>query len=561
MKQLLIQPIFLIVSAAALMAATFPNADTSAGGSLERYLLVTDRGHYISGEEVYYRVFEIGSGIAWSKVLYVELVSPGGQSLQRSKISLGPSGFSGKIGLPTGISTGTYYLKAYTRWMRNCQPASFSYTSIQVYDPFIEAILPLDSTAILSEEQEFNFMEEGLQPGGLIRARTDKEVYRIREEVSLHLTSGSPLTVDLSISVVAQGLLSNQHHICSGCALTKGPGEQFLPETQGVSLTGRAVGKSDKNPAPYATIYVSILGPGVEFLTNYSDSTGRFYFTLPPIEGNRDLFVSAYHPGIEELELQIDRDFSNEPIRLPSYPANLDSSMALAVTTLSVNAQVTQQYYPRLQDSSVPDDSEELPFYGHPSVTIRFEDFIRLPALEEYFTEVIPQVNLRKNRGVPRLVVQGDHPDLEIYPPLVMVDGVAIFNIDAFLNVSPRLVDRIEIITAPYVRGNVTFGGIINMVTTSRDLGYIDLPSSGMLVRYQMLDQHLSGPLISTMTDPRLPDVRNTLYWEPSVVLEPAGEKVILFTTPDVTGRYEIVIRGMDPSGKPIYTSIPFGVE
>ena len=130
--------------------------------------------------------------------------------------------------------------------------------------------------------------------------------------------------------------------------------------------------------------------------------------------------------------------------------------------------------------------------------TIDFDDFIKLPRLEEYFTEVVPQVSVKKNRGVTHFVVLGPHPDLSIYPPLVMIDGVAIFDIEAVLAVSPRLIDRIEIVNAPYIRGNVTFGGIISLISKKNDLGYIDLPSSGLLVNYQMLDQPFEPALAAS---------------------------------------------------------------
>ncbi len=83
----------------------------------------------------------------------------------------------------------------------------------------------------------------------------------------------------------------------------------------------------------------------------------------------------------------------------------------------------------------------------------------------------------------------GTHPDLDIYPPLLMIDGVAIFDVDAILDISPRYVDRFEIVDAPYIRGNVTFGGIINIVTRNDDMGFVDLPASGLLLNFQMLER------------------------------------------------------------------------
>jgi len=203
----------------------------------------------------------------------------------------------------------------------------------------------------------------------------------------------------------------------------------------------------------------------------------------------------------------------------------------------------------------------DMMFYGHPISMVKFDDFIRLPTLEEYFSEVVPQVSVRKSKGVKRLVLLGEHPDLAIYPPLLMIDGVAIFNVDAILAVSPRLIDRIEIVNAPYIRGNVTFGGIISLISKNNDLGYIDLPSSGLLVKYRMLDVPGSDTIQNGVIDPRLPDVRNTLYWNPGLKLDSDMEEQINFRTSDLKGEYEILFRGTDSSGAFFEKRVPFSVE
>ncbi|MEA3461035.1 MAG: hypothetical protein U9R49_04080, partial [Bacteroidota bacterium] len=144
---------------------------------------------------------------------------------------------------------------------------------------------------------------------------------------------------------------------------------------------------------------------------------------------------------------------------------------------------------------------------------------------------------------------------------LLMIDGVAIFDVDAVLAVSPRLIERVEIVNAPYIRGNVTFGGIISLISKNNDLGYIDLPSSGLLVNYQMLDLPGSDMVKNAVLDPRMPDVRNTLYWNPGLELQTEMDQEISFRTSDLKGDYEVLIRGFDSTGKYLEKRIPFTVE
>ena len=531
----------------------------------EGLVLLTDRGHYISGETINYKAFyrrpAESSDAAWSRVLYVELILPNGTPLVQSKVLLDTS-TSGSLLIPEGLSSGSYYLKAYTRWMRNCGPENFVYTSLRIYDPYNEQVLPVDTLGWEPRQVETLLNQPEMHDSDMLECLLAKDRYGTREEVVVDLNwNFSYAPANLTISVARSGLQGDQSYFRPGCSEDKQGASDILPETQGLSLTGQAISLSDRTSAPYATIYVSVLGGDRDFFCNYSDSAGRFYFSFPGYAGERDLFVSAYHSEIDDLELLIDRDFSQDALQLPSYPVRLNDTLTELITEMSVNAQVSQQYYPKqvlIQETQAP---EELLFYGKPTSSIKFDDFVNLPTLEEYFVEVVPQVAVRRSGGVRRLILLGEHPDLSIYPPLLMIDGVAIFDIEAVLAVSPRLIDRVEIVNAPYIRGNVSFGGIISLISKNNDLGYIDLPSSGLLVNYRMLDLSASDTIQYGIRDPRLPDVRNTLYWNPGLELNSTTGKRISFRTADLKGEYEILIRGIDSTGKYFEKRAGFRVE
>ena len=547
--------VFLLVLASGLLAQV----------PREEVLLLTDRGHYITGESIHYRAFYQGPSESmeadWSKVLYVELIMPNGTPLVQSKVPIDSGGTKGTLYIPEGIASGTYYLKAYTRWMRNCGQENFAYTSVRIYDPFIQTVLPADTEGWESISPDGLLAQEGRNHADLLECSLNATSFGTRQEVTAELQWMSSAPADLTISVCRSGLHGNQEYFRPGCPSDGSLSNNFLPENKGLSLTGKAVSAADGTPAPYATIYVSMLGVNREFFCNYSDSSGRFFFSFPDYSGFRDLFVSTYHSDYGDLELLIDRDFSSDVPDLPSYPVEINDSLSMAITEMSVNAQVSKQYYPQETVENEKDSVEGMMFYGTPEATIDFADFINLPRLEEYFIEVVPQVSVRKSRGKTRLVVLGPHPDLAIYPPLVMIDGVAIFNIEAILAVSPRLIDRIEIVNAPYIRGNVTFGGIISLISKNNDLGYIDLPSSGLLVQYQMLDEPVETSPEGAGISARLPDVRNTLYWNPALKINPEGSRIFRFQTADQEGEYEILVRGKDSTGRYLEKRIPFRVE
>jgi hypothetical protein len=334
-----------------------------------------------------------------------------------------------------------------------------------------------------------------------------------------------------------------------------------IPETRGITLTGTVRASGTGKPVPYAVVYVTSLDEKREFYCNYADSLGKFYIVLEEEQKEADLFISAAHSDSTDLEIFIDQDFCMEPLLLPSFPISQEKAGVETITELCINAQIREQY---ITDTSEPEDtvvSERRFFYGEPSAIVRFSDFIKLPTLEEYITEVIPQITLRKSGTIREFHVVGSNPDLMFYDPLLLVDGVAVFDIESVLAISPRYVDRVELVTAPYIRGNVTFGGIINLITTEGNMGYMNLPASGLLIQYGMFSASQDAPSQEGPGDPRLPDVRNTLSWMPLIGPNSLREKDITIYTADLKGRYCILIRGYDDRGRYLEKSFPLEVQ
>jgi hypothetical protein len=111
----------------------------------EKIVLFTDRSVYITGENIhFYASLQQGSGIAatgLSKVLYCELISPGGSRIAGQKYMLSQSSANGCISIPGHLLTGTYYLRAYTRLMRNSGPVSYAYIQIRIINPAKKEVL------------------------------------------------------------------------------------------------------------------------------------------------------------------------------------------------------------------------------------------------------------------------------------------------------------------------------------------------------------------------------------------------------------------------------------
>ena len=89
---------------------------------IETVSLFTDRTLFIAGEKIFY------SGILSvqhekpdqkSIILYAELITPNGKQMAGSKNLLSHQKAEGYLTIPEETLTGNYYVRAYTKYMRN----------------------------------------------------------------------------------------------------------------------------------------------------------------------------------------------------------------------------------------------------------------------------------------------------------------------------------------------------------------------------------------------------------------------------------------------------------
>ena len=254
---------------------------------VEEYRLFTDRGVYIAGEEIKFRVFNLSPDslkeLDWSKVYYVELISPDGNTQARSKIAMDSNSAHGTLKVPDEISSGTYFIKGYTRWMRNFGPETYEFLSIKVVNPDIKRVLQVDTSfkpEVVLKNSSMESTGSGPALGNL------QEHYPRRTQVHLDLHTGqSEWPFECCISVVPEGSFEGQLSSATSVKQTELTSLVQLPETKGVSLSGKVEFAQTGEPAPYAIVYISFLDEGREFYCNYADEAGNFYFAFPDQDG------------------------------------------------------------------------------------------------------------------------------------------------------------------------------------------------------------------------------------------------------------------------------------
>jgi hypothetical protein len=517
----------------------------------EKAVLVTDRKIYIVGEKIQFYASLINPGnivdSLKSEVIYCELITPDGNKIVSGKFQVHESSAKGCMLIPADVRTGTYYLRAYTRLMRNYGPGTYAYVQIRIINPKKEEILTSENgTKILNP----NLVEA--KPGNLeniVSIVSSKYEYAPLDSITLSLhASGREVNSLQSICLKIVPEHSNPGSFLIAKDEEHTAGLEYFAETRGLSLNGKLTQASSTVPVGGKMVNLSIIGEGRDFMATRTDSAGRFYFALPGYYGKRDLFLCAEKTASTEMKIWVDNDFCTKPVNLPSPEFKLTNQEREAGLHLAINAQISSRYAADIKEKPQNEITDNIGFYGKPATVLYLDQYIQLPTLEECFNELPSSVRVRKHVGGKYFKVIGAR-DLSYYEPLVLIDWVAVDEPEKILAISPNAISRIEIVNEAYVKGNQTYGGIISIISKRGDFAGIDLPSTGIFINYSFLDQTPCDNNVLVGL-PVSPDTRNTLLWVPGIKVKENSLESYTFKAPETPGNYSIILEGISKSGE-----------
>jgi hypothetical protein len=335
--------------------------------------------------------------------------------------------------------------------------------------------------------------------------------------------------------------------------LSNKPAEfNFLPEYTGHIINAKIVNTETGAPAKDILTYLAVPGKRVQLYTSRSDSTGHllyntknFYGPNEVIDQTNTLFDSTYRIDfISPFSEQYSKTF------LPKFEFTPGMQNALQDHNLSVqvlniySGNSIKRFYDPLIDSSA--------FYGIPFKTYKLDDFVRFTTMEEDLREYVSEDNIYKSKGKFHIKVLTGNGFLDGGDPLVLLDGIPVFNVDKIFSVDPLRVRKLEVVNQRYFYGASEEEGIFSFTTYKGDLGGVDLDPHAVVIDYEGLQfqREFYSPVYDTEAKAanRLPDFRNLLYWSPSVNKQ--GKDALSFYTSDQKGKYVGVIQGITGNGE-----------
>ena len=333
-------------------------------------------------------------------------------------------------------------------------------------------------------------------------------------------------------------------------------------------LLGRLINTNTHQPVINKALILSNPGKNATFQYFVTDNNGRFRFEIPISEDEEDLVIQPWeNEKGNAIEILSSFDVMHPVKSLGSLTA--DKSIPQYLGQWSTNYQVNRIYGMEFSEASskhisqLPDRTR---FYGKPDIELILDNYIKLPVMSEVFFELLPGIKLKKHDALYEITIMD--PFTRIWQktnPVLFIDGVMINDAGAIAGLDPEIVDRIDVITGKYVVGNLVFYGLINVITKSADFSSATLPDQAVRIKYRAIDYELSfrEPEFS---DPdkgmnNIPDFRNTLYWNPSVLKDKNGKYTVNFRASDLSGEYEINVQGLSSDGKPFSVKKTFRIK
>ncbi len=180
--------------------------------------------------------------------------------------------------------------------------------------------------------------------------------------------------------------------------------------------------------------------------------------------------------------------------------------------------------------------------------------------------EYVPSVFVRKRKGdFHFLVVNKLNSEVLRKDPLILLDGVPIFDTNKVMALDPLLVENLDVVARRYYYGPLTFDGIVSYTTYGKESFDFPISSNALITDYKGMEfqREFFSPVYETkeQKNNRIPDFRDLLYWSPSVHTDENGKALISFYTSDQTGSYMLNIQGLTDDGNVGSMSYQFSVD
>ena len=364
---------------------------------------------------------------------------------------------------------------------------------------------------------------------------------------------------DLDDLLLTQGWRTFDWHSAS----TNNRRPVYVPENRGHIVTGKVTNDITGQPAENILVYLSVPGRRVQLYGCLSDAHGIVHFDLQDFYGSSQLVMQTNTQVDSIYRLEVLSPFSESPAgaAFPAFRISEKTRDELSAANLSLAVQ--EAYYKNELSKMEEPQIDSLPFYYRPTKTYLLDNYTRFTTMEEVLREYVIEVNVLRRKKEYHLnvfneqgfLLQNLQPSQKIFEkdPLILLDGVPVFNVDKLIAYDPLKVQKLEVVADKYYWGPITAYGITSFTTYQGNLPGFTLNPHDIIIDYDGLQKQriFYAPDYSSqkVLQSHLPDFRDLLYWSANVKTGASGAGSLSFYTSDVPGKYVVVLQGISPNG------------
>ncbi|TSD64911.1 hypothetical protein FFF34_013515 [Inquilinus sp. KBS0705] len=333
----------------------------------------------------------------------------------------------------------------------------------------------------------------------------------------------------------------------------KTPAFTYLPEYNGHIVNAKIIDQATNLPASNVVAFMAIPGKRVQLYAAKSDSAGRLLFNTKQMFGPGEIVVQTNTELDSTSKLEVLSPFYEQYSKntLPIF--SLTPGMQKTLQEASIGMQVQNVYAGNKLKQFYNPGVDSSAFYSKPYKTYKLDDYTRFITMEEVLREYIREVNVFHPSGKYHIKVIDEKSFLS-GDPLVLLDGIPVFNINKVMAIDPLKVRRLEVIRNRYYWGPSVYEGVLSYTTYKGDLGGTEMDPHAVIVDYEgmQLQREFYSPVYETdaQVKSRMPDFRSLLYWSPDIDTGTQAPKSVSFYTSDQAGKYWGVVQGMTPGGQ-----------
>jgi hypothetical protein len=340
----------------------------------------------------------------------------------------------------------------------------------------------------------------------------------------------------------------------------------FIPEYNGAIIQAKVINTITGTPTNNIETFMSVPGFQPDFNSSISDNNGLVKYELKNVYGAQEIILQPNIRRDSTYKFDYVDPFSDKfsDATLPEF--NLRQETANALREESISMQVQNIYSGKNIKVFLKPQVDSTPFYVNADASYLLDNYTRFTTIEEILREYVTLVDVRKREGrfhygvFDNATKQSFNSD-----PLVLLDGVPVFDLNKFMLVDPLKLKKLEVLNRKYFLGNSSFNGILSWSSYKGDMADADLGNHVTAIDYDglQMEREFYSPVYENDAElsSHIPDFRNVLSWYPHIKIATGGSQKIHFYTSDLPGKYLVTVLGISSSGIPVTVTTTFSVS